>query len=197
MTLLLDTGAEVSLISSSVPGLEVRESQVSPVSITHQPITIKGEIDVYLPFGKFQTTWKFLVVENTSESVLGADFIDSHHTESWGISIGKLWLDKAEIPLVVENKCAAVTLDSYAPVAARCTVELQARHQVLISMRCKEIRVFSLNLLEPQGGPVVKDINLNLSAWRFLGQSSQSVPVPNHTVQESKARYGYSYRQCV
>ena len=141
----------MSLISSSVAGLEVREYQVSPVSITHQPITIKGETDVYLSFGKFQTTWKFLVVENTSESVLGADFIDSHHTESWGISNGKLWLDKAEIPLAVENKCAAVTLDSYAPVVARCTVELQARHQVLISMRCKEIRVFSLNLLEPQG----------------------------------------------
>lgn len=80
MTFLLDTGAEVSLISSSVPGLEVRESQVSPEST-----------DVYLPFGQFQTTWKFLVVENLSESVLGADFIDSHHTESWGISKGKLW----------------------------------------------------------------------------------------------------------
>ena len=34
MTFLLDTGAEMSLISSSIPGLEVRKFQVSPVSIT-------------------------------------------------------------------------------------------------------------------------------------------------------------------
>ena len=82
MTFLLDTGAEVSLISSSVPGLEVRESQVSPVSITHQPIIVKEEIDGYLSFRKFQITRKFLMVESLSESLLGADFIDSHHTES-------------------------------------------------------------------------------------------------------------------
>ena len=32
---LVDTGAEVSLISSSTPGLVISDSQVSPVSITH------------------------------------------------------------------------------------------------------------------------------------------------------------------
>ena len=34
---LVDTGAEVSLISLSTPGLVINDSQVSPVSITHQP----------------------------------------------------------------------------------------------------------------------------------------------------------------
>ena len=162
MTFLLDTGAEVSLISSSVPGLEVRESQVSPVSITHQPIIVKEEIDGYLSFRKFQITRKFLMVESLSESLLGADFIDSHHTESWGISNGILWLDKAEIHLAVENKCTAVTLDNYAPVVARCTVELHARHQVLIPMRCKGKgnQTVLLESARTPGGPVVKDINV-------------------------------------
>jgi hypothetical protein len=34
---LVDTGAEVSLICATVPGLEVRESCIAPVSITNQP----------------------------------------------------------------------------------------------------------------------------------------------------------------
>ena len=42
------------------------------------------------------------MVKNLSESVLGADFIDSHHIESWEISSGKLWLDQTEIPLIVK-----------------------------------------------------------------------------------------------
>lgn len=91
---------------------------MSPVSITHQPINVKGETNVYLSFGQFQNTWKFLVVENVSQSVLGADFINSHHDESWGMSNGKLWLDKLEIPLIVENKCTVVILDNYTPVVA-------------------------------------------------------------------------------
>ena len=53
ITFLLDTDAEVSLISSSVPGLEIRQSQVTPFSITHQPLNVKGETDVWLSFGEF------------------------------------------------------------------------------------------------------------------------------------------------
>ena len=75
---LIDTGAEVSLMSATVPGLEVRESTVAPVSITNQPITIRGETDVNLSLGVLATNWKFLVVDNLNESVLGADFIESH-----------------------------------------------------------------------------------------------------------------------
>jgi len=52
---LVDTGAEVSLISSSTPGLAVKDSQVSPVSITHQPITVCGEAEVLLELGGVQT----------------------------------------------------------------------------------------------------------------------------------------------
>ena len=36
---LVDTGAEVSLMSATVSGLEIRESTVPPVSTTNQPIT--------------------------------------------------------------------------------------------------------------------------------------------------------------
>ncbi|CAB4012833.1 Hypothetical predicted protein, partial [Paramuricea clavata] len=39
---LIDTGAEVSLISADIPGLIIKESQVHPVSITHQPIVVKA-----------------------------------------------------------------------------------------------------------------------------------------------------------
>ena len=42
ISFLIDTGAEVSLMSATVPSLEVRESTVAPVSITNQPITIRG-----------------------------------------------------------------------------------------------------------------------------------------------------------
>ena len=41
--------------------------------------------------GSFRPPGNFLVVGKLSESVLGADFIDSHHTVLWGISNGKLW----------------------------------------------------------------------------------------------------------
>ena len=96
---LIDTGAEVSLMSATVPSLEVRESTVAPVSITNQPITIRGETDVNLSLGALATNWKFLVVNNLNESVLGADFIESHYTNSWGITDNKLWLDELPIPL--------------------------------------------------------------------------------------------------
>ena len=81
---LVDTGAEVSLICATVPGLEVRESCITPVSITNQPITIQGETDVNLSLGSLKTSWKFLVVDNLKESVLVADFIESHYTTLWG-----------------------------------------------------------------------------------------------------------------
>jgi len=58
---LVDTGAEVSLISSSTPGLVLKDSQVSPVSITCQPITVRGEAEVALELGGVLTQWKFLV----------------------------------------------------------------------------------------------------------------------------------------
>ena len=48
---LVDTGAEVSLISSSTPGLVINDSQVSPVVITHQPIAVCGEAEVRLELG--------------------------------------------------------------------------------------------------------------------------------------------------
>ena len=79
---LVDTCAEVSLISSSTPGLAVKDSQVSPVSITHQPVAVRGEAEVLLELRGVQTQWKFLVVDNLRDSVLGADFIESHHRSS-------------------------------------------------------------------------------------------------------------------
>ena len=87
---LVDTGAEVSLISSSTPGLVINDSQVSPVSIIHQPITACGEVEVRLELGGAQTKWNFLVVDDLRDSVLGADFIESHHESSWGICNGAL-----------------------------------------------------------------------------------------------------------
>lgn len=54
LILLLDTGAEVSLISSSIPGLVAKDSRVSPVSITSQPITVGGEAEVVLELGLFK-----------------------------------------------------------------------------------------------------------------------------------------------
>ena len=135
---LVDTGAEVSLISSSTPGLVISDSQVSPVSITHQPITVRGEAEVTLELGGAQTKWNFLVVDDLRESVLGADFIESHHESSWGIRDGALWLDDWKIPLVNHCKCSSVWVENYSPVVARCTVELPARNQVLIPMRTKD-----------------------------------------------------------
>lgn len=135
---LLDTGTEVSLISSSVPGLKLKESKINPVSITHQPIPVRGEPEVPLKLGQLETTWTFLVVDDQSEPVLGADFIDFHHKQSWSVKHNSLWLDDTEVPLITPSKCKAVLLENYAPVIARCTVELPARHQVLIPMRCKD-----------------------------------------------------------
>ena len=91
-----------------------------------------------LELGVVRTQWKFLVVDNLRESVLGADFIESHHESSWGIRDGALWLDDWKIPLVDHRKCSNVMVENYSPVIARCTVELPARHQVLIPMRTKD-----------------------------------------------------------
>ena len=117
---MVDTGAEVSLISSSTPGLVIKDSQVSPVSITHQPITVRGEAEVRLELGGAQTKWNFLVVDDLRESVLGADFIESHHESSWGIHDGTLWLDDWKMPLVDHCKCNNVLVENYSPVIARC-----------------------------------------------------------------------------
>ncbi|CAB4021070.1 Hypothetical predicted protein [Paramuricea clavata] len=121
-----DTGAEVSLICATVPDLEVRESCITPVSITNQPITIQGETDVNLSLGSLETSWKFLVVDNLKESDLGADFIESHYTTSWGISDNKLWLDDVAIPLMGIKNVGMVRDDNHSPVVAKCTVELPA-----------------------------------------------------------------------
>lgn len=48
----MDTGAEVSLISKSTPGLVVKDSHVFPVSITRQPVTVCGEAEVVLELGR-------------------------------------------------------------------------------------------------------------------------------------------------
>lgn len=135
---LVDTGAEVSLICGTVPGLEVRESCIAPVSITGQPITIQGEANVNLSLGPLKTSWKFLVVDNLKEPVLGADFIESHYTNSWGIADNKLWLDDVEIPLMGIKNVGMVRDDNHSPVVAKCTVELPARHQAIIPMRTKD-----------------------------------------------------------
>ena len=71
---LVDTGAEVSLISANTPGLVVKDSPVSPVSITHQPISVRGEAEVVLELGDVRTQWKFLVVDNLRESVFRSGF---------------------------------------------------------------------------------------------------------------------------
>lgn len=138
LVFLVDTGAEVSLISSSTPGLVVNDSDVSPVSVTCQPIAIRGEAEVALELGGLQCQWKFLVVDDLRESVLGADFIESHHKSSWGIRDGSLWLDDWKVPLADRPKCRNVLVENYSPVVARCTLELPARHQILIPMKTKD-----------------------------------------------------------
>ena len=149
---LIDTGAEVSLMSAAVPSLEVRESTVAPVSITNQPITIRGETDVILSLETLATNWKFLVVDNLDESVLGADFIESHYTKSWGITDNKLWLDELPIPLTSTKNVRMVSKENHSPVVAKCTVELPARHQVIISMRTKD-KSCKCSLFEPAKTP--------------------------------------------
>ena len=111
---------------------------MSPVSITCQPITVRGEAEVALELGGLQSRWKFLVVDNLGESVLGADFIESHHKSSWGIRDGSLWLDDWKVPLVDHRICSNVLVENYSPVVARCTVELPTRHQVLVPMKTKD-----------------------------------------------------------
>lgn len=149
---LIDTGAEVSLISATVPGLETKESQISPVSITHQPIRIQGETEVFLKLGNLETSWKFLVVDNLKESVLGADFIENHHKDSWGIANNKFWLDNVGIPLTELHTVRVLKEDSHSPVIAKCTVELPARHQVVIPMRTKD-KSCKTGLFEPTKSP--------------------------------------------
>ena len=78
------------------------------------------------------------MVDDLMESVLGADFIESHHESSWGIRDGALWLDNWIIPLVDHCKCSSGWIENYSPVVARCTVELPTRNQVLIPMRTKD-----------------------------------------------------------
>ena len=87
---LIYTGAEVSLISADTI---IKESQVHPVSITHQPIVVKGETEVSLNLGSLNTTWKFLFAEKMTESTLGAEFVAEHHKGSWGFKNNKLWFD--------------------------------------------------------------------------------------------------------
>ena len=88
--------------------------------------------------GSLETKWKFLVVDNLNESVLGADFIESHHTTSWGISGDKLWLDDLGIPLTGTKNVRKVSEQNHLPVVAKCTVELPPRHQVIIPLRTKD-----------------------------------------------------------
>jgi len=89
--------------------------------------------------GGVQQQWKFLAVDNLRESVLGADFIESHHKSSWQIRDGALWLDDWKIHLVDHRKCSSALVENnYSPVVARCTVELPARHQVLIPVQTKD-----------------------------------------------------------
>jgi len=76
----------------------INDSQVSPVSITHQPITDRGEAEVRLELGGAQTKGNFLVVDDLRESVLGADFIESHHERFWGIRDESLWFNDWKIP---------------------------------------------------------------------------------------------------
>ncbi|CAB4040862.1 Hypothetical predicted protein, partial [Paramuricea clavata] len=149
----VDTGAEVSLICATVPSLEVRESCIALVSITNQRITIQGETDdVNLSLGSLKSRWKFLVVDNLKESVLGADFIESHYTTSWGIADNKLWLDDAGIPLMGIKNVGMVKDYNHSPVVANCTVELPARRQAIIPMHTKD-KSFGSSLFEPTKTP--------------------------------------------
>jgi hypothetical protein len=116
----------------------IKEFQVHPVSITHQPIVVKGETELSLNLGRLNTTWKFLFVENMTESVLGADFIAEHHKGSWAFKNNKLWFDDIAIPLIDTQQVRIVKGDNSCPVIAKCTVELPARHQLVIPMRTKD-----------------------------------------------------------
>ena len=45
-----------------------------------------------LNLGALETNWKFLVLDNLNESVLGEDFIERHYTKSRGITDNKYGL---------------------------------------------------------------------------------------------------------
>ena len=173
------------LISNTVTGLQIKESRVSPVSITNQPIGIKGEAEVSLCLGSLKTSWNFLVADNLQESVLGADFIENHHSESWGIADNKLRLDGLEIPLVDINSIRHVKEDIHSqPVIAKCTVNLPARHQVIIPMQTKDKSCQS-GLFEPTktpGGVLISKTAVNGgkdgSFWvRAVNLTSETVTI--------------------
>ena len=103
-------------MSATVPSLELRESTIFPVSITNQPTSIRGETEVNPRLGALETNWKFLVVDNLNESVLGADFIENHYTKSWGITSNKLWLDELAIPLTSTKTVCMVSEENHSPV---------------------------------------------------------------------------------
>ena len=50
----------------------------------------------------------------------------------------KLWLDELPIPLTSTKNVRMVSEENHLPVVAKCTVELPARHQVIIPMRTKD-----------------------------------------------------------
>ena len=93
-----------------------------------------------------------MVVDNLNESVLGADFIESYYTKSWRITDNKLWLDELPIPLTSTKNVRMVSKENHSPVVAKCTVELPARHQVIISMRTKD-KSCKCGLFEPTKTP--------------------------------------------
>ena len=66
-------------------------------------------------------------MDNLQESVLGANFLESHYTSSWGIADTKLWLDNVRIPLMGIKDVGMGRDDSHSPVVAKCTVELPTR----------------------------------------------------------------------
>ena len=63
------------------------------------------------------------MVDDLRESVLGEDFIESHHESFWGIRDGALWLDDWKIPLEDHCKCSSVWVENYSTIVTRCTVE--------------------------------------------------------------------------
>ena len=126
-----------------------------------------------------ETTWKFLVVENLAQSVIGVDFIAAHHKDSWCFKHGTLWLDDKVIPIIGNPFIRIVKAGSSCPVIAKCTVELPARHQALVRMRTKDRStqggmfesfktpgglLLTKTVVQPSkdGRFVVKAVNLNL-----------------------------------
>ena len=83
---------------------------------------------------------------------MGADFIESHYTTSWGIADNKLLLDDVGIPLIGIKNVGMVRNDNHSPVVAKCTVKQPARHQAVIPMRSKDKSCKS-GLFEPTKTP--------------------------------------------